>query len=175
MIDLSKQPETIAAGRLTLRHLSAQDLPALAELLRSREVARTYMLPDFSTPQAALDLAERLRALSQSGAHFLYGAFLDGALVGFLNDVEIGAEEIEVGYVVDPACWNRGYATEMLTAAIRALFELGFSAVRAGYFEENPASRRVMEISGMSPIGRTEQIVYRGRAHRCLYLEARKS
>ena len=171
MIDLSKQPARIPAGRLTLRHLCAADGEALSAILRSEAVAKTYMLPVFSAPEEALALARRLCDLSAGGGHFVYGAFLGDRLVGFLNDVEIGPETIEVGYVVAPACWSRGYATEMLTAAIAALFVLGFSAVRAGYFEENGSSRRVMEKSGMAPLDKTEEIAYRGRTHRCRYCE----
>ena len=168
MTDLSKRPAVIAANSLTLRAFEEADMQPLADILKSPLVARTYMLPDFPDNAAALALAERLRALSHDDARFVYGAFREGKLVGFLNSVKIWEEEIELGYVVAPACWNQGIATEMLTAAIGALFGLGFTAVRAGYFEENPASGRVMIKSGMHPLDETEIIPYRGRGHRCL-------
>ena len=46
---------------------------------------------------------------------------------------------------------------------------MGYSRVIAGHFEENPASRRVMEKCGMGPMDREENIEYRGVPHRCLY------
>ena len=175
MIALSKRPQRIPTPRLTLRALSEGDVPALARILRSEPVARTYMLPDLSAAGAAEALAERLVRLSRSDAHFLYGAYLGENVIGFLNDVETTEDAVELGYAVAPEYWNRGYATEMLTAAIAALHGLGFAAVRAGCFEENAASRRVMEKSGMLPMDRTGEIAYHGCVHRCRYCEARKN
>ena len=37
------------------------------------------------------------------------------------------------------------------------------------FFEENIASKRVMEKCGMIPIGKEEYIEYRGVVHRCVY------
>ena len=47
-------------------------------------------------------------------------------------------------------------------------------AVRASFFEENPASGRVMEKSGMHRIAYTEDITYRGAVHPCIYCEIRR-
>ena len=80
---------------------------------------------------------------------------------------------MEIGYFVDPAHWNQGYATEAFAAAIRELFRMGYRAVTAGYFEENPASRRVMEKCGLKPLDRESVIAYRGTDHRCLYMGIR--
>ena len=175
MIDLSKRPARMETEHLTLRAFEEADMQPLADILKSPLVARTYMLPDFPDNAAALALAERLRALSHDDTRFIYGAFREGKAVGFLNSVKIWEDEIELGYVVDPACWNQGIATEMLRAAIAALFALGFSAVRAGFFEENPASGRVMEKSGMHPIDEVEIIPYRGRDRRCLLRRIERS
>ena len=50
---------------------------------------------------------------------------------------------------------------------------MGFRRVRAGYFEGNDASRRVMEKCNMQPIEATGEEEYRGEVHRCLYSEVR--
>ena len=42
------------------------------------------------------------------------------------------------------------------------------------YFEENPASGRVMEKSGMKKIEYTDTIEYRGKVHKCLYYVANR-
>lgn len=49
---------------------------------------------------------------------------------------------------------------------------MGFRKVKAGYFEENEASRRVMEKCGMKQLSYTDEIEYRGITHKCLYYEA---
>ena len=49
---------------------------------------------------------------------------------------------------------------------------MGFRKVKAGYFEENVASRRVMEKCGMKQLSYTDEIEYRGIVHKCFYYEA---
>lgn len=165
-----KSPE-IRTARLVLRPLVPSDLDDMLPLLCSNKVNATYMLPDFTAREDAIKLFERLRILSHSAEHLLFGIYLADQLIGFLNDTGFSDGMVEVGYVISPDHWNRGYATEALTAVIEELFRLGFTTVRAGFFEENPASGRVMEKSGMHRIDLTEDIDYRGKTHRCLYCE----
>ena len=91
------------------------------------------------------------------------------------DDVEITETSIELGYVIHPAHHNCGFATEALQACIQALHTMGFETVRTGAFEENPASIRVMEKSGMTRLAETEIIPYRGKDHLCVYFEKRKN
>jgi RimJ/RimL family protein N-acetyltransferase len=58
--------------------------------------------------------------------------------------------EGRLGYLLDPAHHGRGYATEMVRAALDLAFgELGLRRVTAGCFAGNIASWRVMEKAGM--------------------------
>ena len=161
--------ERLQTPRLTLQPFRDEDLAAACALLCSAEVAKTYMLPDLSSPDEAAPLFRKLKALSESEEHFVRGIYLHETLIGFLNDVEIEEDSIELGYVIAPAHWGNGCATEALAAAIDALFAAGFSAVTAGYFEENTASGRVMEKCGMRRIDKTDSIDYRGVTHKCIY------
>ncbi|MBR4442633.1 MAG: GNAT family N-acetyltransferase, partial [Clostridia bacterium] len=102
---------------------------------------------------------------------FVYGIDLDGRLIGFLNEVHRDGETIELGYVIHPDWQRRGCMTEALKAAVDALFAMGWSAVRAGFFEGNDASRRVMEKAGMTRVDLTEVIEYRGESHNVVYYE----
>jgi RimJ/RimL family protein N-acetyltransferase len=83
----------------------------------------------------------------------------------------VGIEEgkIELGYVVHPDYWGRGYCTEGLKQAMEMLLAKGFREVVCGAFEENTASLRVMEKAGMTKIDLTEAIEYRGEVHNCVY------
>lgn len=160
--------------RLIIRPFCEEDAGAMAKLLQNREIAKTYMLPDLDE-EKALKLSERFRTLSEDVERAVVGLFDGDGLVGFMNDVERDGTMIEMGYVIDPACWNRGYATEALTAMIAALFGRGYETVICGAFEENPASLRVMEKAGMTLLDRVDMIEYRGQRHRCLYRAARKN
>ena len=154
---------------MKLRPLTQEDETALLALLTDGKIKQTYMLPDFPTPEDAIPLAQKLMQLSGEEGRFVRGMEADGHLVGFLNDVEILDGTIELGYVVHPDHWGKGYATAALRLAISELFSRGYQTVLCGAFEGNPASLRVMEKAGMHRIEKTDDIEYRGRIHRCLY------
>jgi RimJ/RimL family protein N-acetyltransferase len=73
-----------------------------------------------------------------------------------------GADEVEVGYMVDPDCWGRGYATEMTRTVLEAGFALGLDEIVAFTLPHNVGSRRVMEKSGMTY---EKPIEWAGRPH----------
>ena len=79
---------------------------------------------------------------------------------GFFHHPEHGIEDIEIGYRLDPACWNRGLTTE----AARAVRDHGFrdlklSRVISLIHPENIPSRRVAEKNGMT---QEKEIIFRG-------------
>ncbi len=168
-----KQKEILTA-RLCLRPFREEDMEALYGLLTNEEIKKTYMIPDFPSREAADKMCRRFVDLSLDEGHFVRGIYLENRLIGFLNDVEMTEKTVEIGYVIHPLHWNRGYATEAVQGALTVLLDSGFDAVRAGYFEENEASGRVMEKAGMEKITYEDALEYRGKTHRCLYYEKRK-
>lgn len=168
------RPDRILTRRLTLRAMTDGDREDVIDLLTDGEVTKTFMVPQFASREEAQPLFERIAALSRLPERFVYGIDLEGRLIGFVNEVEVTEDAVELGYVIHPARKNNGYASEMLGAAIAALFEMGFSRVRAGAFEENGASLRVMEKCGMTRLEQTEELEYRGVVHRCILCEITK-
>ncbi len=167
---LKKLP-VLQAGNLTLGPIRACDREAMLDILCSGGVNKTYMLPDFSSREQAEPLFRKLSEYSCSDERFVYGVFQNDQLVGFLNDCGIEGNTIELGYVIAPIHWGKGYATQALAAAIRELFRMGYVRVLTGYFAENPASGRVMEKCGMRRLEREETLEYRGETHHCIYYE----
>ena len=166
--------EPLKTSRLVLRCFAEQDRGQVIRILRNGEISKTFMLPEFPDDAAAGKLFDHILKNSLSEQHFERAVCLEEKVIGFVNDVEIQDGTIELGYVIHPDFQNQGYATEALTASIQELFRQGYSVVRAGYFEENPASGRVMEKSGMHQISKVDAIEYRGKTHRCLYYEVKK-
>lgn len=164
---------SIQTERLTLKPYSGQDVEPLVNLITNREIAKTFMVPDFETAEQAVALANKLISFSQVDGtqHLEYGIYLDGRLIGFINDCGIEENEIEIGYVIHPDHQGKGYATEAVKAVIGELREMGFRKITAGFFTENTASRRVMEKCGMKPSDFSEDEEYRGVLHKCLYYE----
>lgn len=68
-----------------------------------------------------------------------------------------------LGYLLSPACWRQGYATEAAQSLIAFGFEtLGLDRIEARCSWDNPASERVLQKCGMNyvkamPIGSRER------------------
>ena len=155
--------------KITLKPISAGDAEPMLDILTSKDISRTYMLPDFESREAALPLFRRLMDLSRQESRFVRGIYLEDTLIGFLNDVEIVNGTIELGYVIHPDHWGKGCMTEGLKLAIKELLRLGYQEVICGAFSHNAASIRVMEKVGMTKTEKTEDIEYRGQIHPCVY------
>lgn len=167
--------EILKTARLEIKPFAAEDRERLSSLLTNEDIKKTYMLPDFATSEQLEKMMDNFARLSHDEGRFLRGIYDADGLVGFVNDVEMvnryAGGYIELGYVIHPDCWGRGYATEMLGAVIGVMSCEGFATVRTGAFSENPASMRVMEKCGMQRIALTEEIEYRGQNHHCIYYE----
>ena len=159
----------VKTKRLELRPFQDSDRDAAVRLLMDGQVKQTYMLPDFENETKAEGLFRRLMELSLKESRYVAVISLDGQLVGFMNDVEIDDGAVEMGYVIHPDHWGKGYMTEALEAAIEELHRQGFRQVITGACETNLASIRVMEKCGMEKLSKTDSIDYRGKTHNCVY------
>lgn len=164
---------SVSTPRLVLKPYIPEDRAQLVELLRNEEITKTFMVPDYPELHQYEELADKLIAFSQpeDENHLEYGIFLEEKLIGFVNDCEFTDEEIEIGYVIHPEYQNRGYASEAVKVVIEELWTMGFQKITAGFFEENGASRRVMEKCGMHLSELTEEEEYRGVVHKVHYCE----
>ena len=159
---------------MILRPFLPEDAATMQRLLTDPVIGRTFMLPDYPDPEAALPLFRRMMDLSHNENRYVRGICINGILIGFMNDTEIKDKSIELGYVIDPVHHGKGYMTHALTMAINELFEKGFETVIAGAFAENAASIRVMEKCGMQRLEHTDSIEYRGKTHPCVYYSIQK-
>ena len=160
--------------RLIGRSFLDKDQQSVIEILMDPTVKQTYMLSDFPTEEDAVKLFRRLMELSQGDDHYVVTICLGDSLIGWINDTERQDGSIEVGYVIHPRYHGQGYMTEALKAAISDLFCKGYTEVKAGAFEENIASIRVMEKCGMMRQEHQDEIQYCGVVHRCVYYAVRK-
>ena len=163
-----KNTPIIKTDRLCLRAIDDGDREGLIDLLKNEEIGKTFMVPDFKSREQELKMFETFKRLSSSDERFVYGIYLDDRIIGFINDVDINEDTVEIGYVIHPSVSGRGYATEALNVAIGEIFASGFTIVKASAFEGNIASMRVMEKCGMVRTGEEESVEYRGITHRCI-------
>ncbi len=140
--------EEIRTARLLLRRFRPSDGPALHSYLSLPEVVRYEPYP----VQSAAD-CERL-AVERAGRDDFWAVCLrpSGDLIGnlYLHREDPRAWRTwELGYVLHPDRWGRGYAREAAAALVTACFESrGAHRVTAGCDPRNAASWRLLERLG---------------------------
>ncbi len=170
----SVKDKVIITERLVLDVIADRSESDLTAIFRHDKVKATYMLPDLDD-ESAHALFERIRDLSHKSDRYVRGIYLDGRLIGLINDTEIDGKIIEMGYALHPEHHSRGYMSEAFSAMIDYLFSRGFDEVTAGAFEENAASIRVMQKCGMVRLEKTDEIDYRGKTHKCIYFSIKSN
>ena len=154
---------SLQTARLILRPFVENDLDALSTLMANQDFMR-FSLGIFSREQTA-GFLEKVRARDRAGLPSQFAVALreSGRLVGycgFFLQVVDEAEELEIGYRIDPAYWGRGIATEAASAVRdHAFTTLGLPRVISLIHPDNAASRRVAEKNGMK---REKETVFRG-------------
>ena len=109
-----------------------------------RDVIHNEILPRFLRYYERNDGYGFWAAIEKSTGDFL-GWF------GFRPPEASGPDEVELGYRLRKSAWGRGYATEGARALIRKGFtERGVQRVFATTYQDNLASRRVMEKAGLT-------------------------
>jgi RimJ/RimL family protein N-acetyltransferase len=153
----------LVTARLLLRPFQAADLDRMTDLMADPDFMR-FSLGIFSRQQTAAFL-DKVRARDRDGLPsqfavvFRQNKHLIG-YCGFFAQIVDEVEELEIGYRIDPAYWNRGIATEAARAVRDYAFaELRLARVISLIHPDNVASRRVAEKNGMTP---EKETVFRG-------------
>ncbi len=149
--------------RMTLRRFTPADVDLLFELDSDPEVMR-YLNGGVPTPREAIELKMLpafLRSYDPVTGLGIFAAIerQSGAFLGrfsFRTTPEnAGPHEVSLGYRLRRAVWNQGYATEGVRALLRKGFtELGIERVVATVYQDNLASCRVLEKSGLKLVRR---------------------
>jgi RimJ/RimL family protein N-acetyltransferase len=152
---LLRDRPVLGTARLLLRRPCEADRDAIVAIVGDWDVARRLArVPHPYGPADALFFLEHVVpgewvcAITLCGADELIG------MVG-LTPAE-GADTAELGYWLARAHWGRGITSEAAGAVVSYGFAtLGLPFITSGYFEDNPASGRVLEKLGFVETGRT--------------------
>lgn len=144
----------IRTQRLLLRPYRPGDTDAVFAYHRLPETARYLENEPMSRAEAKALVTRRVGSSTLAGVGEVLNLVVELArtrrLVGDCVLFWCGAGQAEVGYVLHPAHWGHGYATEAVGALLRLGFEdLGLHRIAARCDARNTASARVMERSGM--------------------------
>jgi RimJ/RimL family protein N-acetyltransferase len=152
----------LETSRLILRPFRDDDIGRLAELMANRDFMRFSLGP--YTREQTKAVLQKFLTWNQAGLPSPFAVVLrenDHVLgyCGFLHHSEV-PEQVEIGYRLDPAYWNRGLITEAArTVRDHAFGDLRLPRVISLIHPENVSSRRVAEKIGMTP---EKEITFRG-------------
>lgn len=149
----------IHTQRLILRPTALDDAARVARLAGDLRVSRmTTRIPHPYPPEAAEGWLwlQSLSAGRTQLEHTFAVVLAEHGLIGMVGASRRDTRSVfEIGYWLGEPYWGSGYATEAGRAFVRWLYEdQDVRALAAGYFEDNPGSRRVLEKLGFTP---TEQ------------------
>jgi RimJ/RimL family protein N-acetyltransferase len=142
--------------RLTLRWPQSQDSALWAAYLGDFDVSK--MLARVPFPYTAEDVTDWLARVeaNRASGDAVNCVIMADMLVGGISIHDIAKREAVLGYWIAKPYWRRGFAIEAARAMTRYAFdELGLSALRAGYFEENERSWRILNALGFEETGRS--------------------
>jgi len=137
--------------RLLLRPVEQDDLDVLLEIRNAPGVVATTSTGEALPRQTMADQLARRRKSWREHAWGSWLVLLDGEPVAFVEVAPIGegssvdADAVEIGVVVHPDHWGKGFALEAGLAAARDLFErVALDRVYAGVDPENEKSLRAL-------------------------------
>jgi RimJ/RimL family protein N-acetyltransferase len=154
----SAMPVFLETERLVLRRFTAADVDHLFELDSDPAVMR-FLTGGAPTPREVIEheiLPRFLHSYERFDGYGIWAAIekSTGDFLGWFSfrpPEGRGPDEVALGYRLRQSAWGKGYGTEGARALIRKGFaELGVQRVFATTYQDNLASRRVMEKAGLT-------------------------
>jgi len=155
-------PLPIVSPRVTIRLVSAADLPGLLAVNGDDHVTRHLPYPSWQTLADGEAWLARMRALGDAGTalQFVICNTASGQVLGscLLFRFDGGSARAELGYVLGRAHWGQGLMFEALDALLTQAFRgLGLRRIEAEVNPENTASARLLERLGFTCEGLLRQ------------------
>lgn len=156
-------PETIPAGRFTLRPVRASDAGLFTLYAGDARVAEaTRSIPHPLPPGAVEAFIARAMSGETKGTIWV----MDGAASGLsellgvislkpMEPGKAGVGQSEIGFWVAPQMWNTGIASAAVQALVQAN-PLGDRTFFAEVFQDNPGSAKVLTRQGFEYLGDAE-------------------
>jgi len=150
---------TIATPRLRLRAFTDADAERLHHLMGEKDVLRYFptTVPPAREQVEALIAGQRSHWATHGHGLWAVESRASGALMGRSGLQYISATgEVEVDFLLGPAFWGQGYATEAGAASLRHAFEtVRLEQVIGIVHPEHTASQHVLEKLGLRRMERT--------------------
>ena len=149
--------DEIRTERLLLRRATMADTLAMNRIMSDPAAMRYWStLPHENLAQTEAWLHSMVDADRATSYDFIVTR--DGAVIG-----KVGAWKLpDVGYLIDPAEWGKGYASEALTGFIARRRDLGSTELTADVDPRNAASLRLLKRHGFAESHRAAHTIQVG-------------
>jgi len=157
----------IDGKRIILRKLRLSDTENIYRNLQDNEMVKwTLSIPWPYKKQDAIKFIRKTHYKIKKKTGYALGIVLNGTnrVIGVVDIFHIDWENknAELGYWLGKKYWGKGYTTEAVKLMLKFAFEkLKLHRVYANLFEENIASRRVLEKTGFKLEGIMRECRYR--------------
>jgi len=135
------------SGRLEYINLTASDFGLYACLVMNEEVMKYITGRALTEEEARQRFQKALMAndLLVGTGFFIARILAEHKMVGVVKLVQLADNQYEIGYMLLPEFWGRGYATEMTETLIRLARQKKLSGELIGIVDpENPLSIKVL-------------------------------
>lgn len=169
--DINRIPE-ISGKKISLRKLRFSDAKDIYQNLKDKKVVRwTLSIPYPYSKDKATSFIRKTHYSLKKKKSYVFGIVLrdENTVIGIIELAKINYKDrnAEIGYWLGKRYWSKG----IMTDAVKLILKFGFRKLKlhrinAALFEENIASKRVLEKSGFKLEGRIRETRFRyGKWH----------
>lgn len=153
-LKLFRKIPTLETDRLVMRKLKVSDYADMFEYSKQDVVTKYLLWRSHPDARYTRDYLAFIQSQYRSGNFFDWALVekTSGKMIGTCGFARLDFENnlAEIGYVINPAFWGKGYATESVRKVIEFGFErMNLHRIEARYIIGNEVSRSVMEKCGM--------------------------
>jgi len=156
---------TLETKRLILRGITIKDTADMYEYSQDLAVTKYLLWKEHQSQNETKSHISFLEKKYASGEFYDWGITLKetGKFIGTVgfSDINTDHRRGEIGYVLNPAFWNKGIAAEAAAAVIEfGFFDLDLNRIEARHMDGNNASAAVMKKCGMTYDGTLEKYMF---------------
>jgi len=147
----------LASPRLSLRALNEDDLEVLWALHSNVEAMRYWSSPALKQREQAADLLAKLLASAAANESLTIIVEYQGLAIGrvALFNYSAQCERVEIGYILSPQYWGKGFMKEALAVLFDRLFSHhGLYRIEADIDPDNRASAALLDSLKFSQEGK---------------------
>jgi [ribosomal protein S5]-alanine N-acetyltransferase len=134
------------SSRLVFKRLSKHDFRSYSLLVKNEHVMKYITSKALNTKEAEKRFLKAIYSNTQNpeAGFFIVKNKSENCLIGVSKLVRMEINRAEVGYMLLPECWGKGYATEMVECMINLAKQQNIHELIGIVDPENPASIRVL-------------------------------